>query len=687
MNPISRLATDFPFNEKIHFSVIKHEMIENLSSISREDLEAEVKRLRKREEFSNAAQEIANSGSCDWDYTKDTIISCTPSYARIFGMSVEEVLERQNSRQKFFEQVHPDDHSIFGTSDQSRKFAGKHDLKYRIYRKDGTIRFIREIALFTEDNESSNQAIILVQDITEQVSMRKEIEESAAKLKLAARTAKLGYWHYDELNNKYLDISEEYAEIHGYGVDEFLKRYRFLDDDLEQVHPDDHAALVEAYDDADGRVDFDYRLQHKDGHWVHVREISTDIQDADGNYIESIGTLQDISALKEAQFTAERASRAKTEFLSRMSHELRTPLNAILGFSQLLEYDGSLDTHQKSNTSAIFKAGQHLLNLINEILDLSRLEAGVTEVSLEPLLLNAMIEECITFVNDMARSRGVTIDRDLTECSGIMVEADATRLKQVFLNLFSNAVKYNRKNGNIRITFVAGESGYINVSIADTGNGIAPDRLGELFEPFNRLGAEFGEVEGTGIGLVITKQLVELMHGKIKVDSNPGAGTIFTLSLKLSEAVSTIAGERQKPDSIIQQVSPADITGPRILVAEDNLLNQALVTAQLDLLGVKADFASNGAEALKLWRSRDYPLLLTDIRMPEMDGIELISQIRNEESDSHRPIIATTASTTDEDVLKCLDSGADDILSKPVNLEDLKQAIDKWLPSQVTETL
>jgi PAS domain S-box-containing protein len=575
-------------------------MPDNLKNIDRDALEAEVRRLRQREAFFNATQEMANLGYCEWDYDTGAIISCTQSYARIFGMSIEEVIESHSSITRFLSLVHPDDRDRCADSYRSPVKSNSVDVEYRITRKDGAIRFIKEVAILSQENpQQGDHTVVLIQDITEHRKMRTEIEKSATKLKIAAQTAKLGYWHFDEVNNFYLDVSEEYADIFGYSVDEFLTYYRTLDDDMELVHPQDRKALLEAYDEADGRVDFDYRIQHRNGHWLYVREISNDIIDAAGNYVEAIGTLQDISELKQAQLLAESANQAKTDFLSRMSHELRTPLNAILGFSQLIEYDQSLDKQQQSKATTIFNAGQHLLNLINEILDLSRLEAGVTDILIKPVSLTSVIDDSIALVDDMAKTRGITIICSLDNSQELMVEADATRLKQVFLNLLTNAIKYNRENGNIRITTVQDKPGQVSVSIADTGHGIASNRLGELFKPFNRLGAELGEIEGTGIGLVITKQLVELMHGELKVDTRPGEGSIFTVSLG---TIQSDAGNNIFPE-VSSELTSDDIThqtipGPRILVAEDNSVNRELMVAQLEMLGFHADYATTGLEAL-----------------------------------------------------------------------------------------
>ncbi len=592
------------------------------------------------------------------------------------------MLDQQSSWQGILQQIHSEDWNHFEASYRSMKGGGSHEVEYRIYHKDGEIRHIKEVAIVVRGTEDGRGDMVgLIQDVTEHAKMRKHVEESAAKLRLAARTAKLGYWRFDEVAHEYLDISDEYAEIYGYSVQDFLHRYRHLDDDMTLVHDDDREGLYEAYEVGEGKLDYVYRMRHKDGHWIYVREISIDINDEAGNYIESMGTLQDISELREAQQKAEQANQAKSDFLSRMSHELRTPLNAILGFSQLFEFDQNLDQQRRSNAHAIRQAGQHLLKLIDEILDLSRIESGAAELSLEAVSLQPAISDSLAWVEEMARSRGVSIDFAPEVFPDVMVAADAIRLKQIFLNLLSNAVKYNRENGDIRIGGIVNGSGRVSVSITDSGPGISAHRLGELFKPFNRLGAEFSNVEGTGIGLVITRQLVEQMRGEITVVSQPGEGSTFTVQLNVIEPV-RIENSNPSIEFEDRTVVAADsvLTAPPILVAEDNLINQELVATQLKILGYSADFATSGSEALTLWENGSYHLLMTDIRMPEMDGYELIEQIRALDSKrSGKPIIAVTANAMKSDIDRCLDMGADAVLCKPVELEDLKQALAKWL--------
>jgi EAL domain-containing protein (putative c-di-GMP-specific phosphodiesterase class I)/signal transduction histidine kinase/HPt (histidine-containing phosphotransfer) domain-containing protein/chemotaxis response regulator CheB len=496
------------------------------------------------------------------------------------------------------------------------------------------------------------------------------------------------------------NVNQALLDIHH---EESLKKYLEGEDDIDQWWDDqwaeyyasEFATLVKSGKDyEDERIDY-----RADGSVFETNMITTIVAGSEENWDKVITIFEDVTdrnrnqaALIEAKTMAEKASKAKSDFLSSMSHELRTPLNAILGFSQLFEYDQSLDTQRQSDAREINNAGKHLLTLIDEILDLSRIEAGRIDLSIEAVSLENIINDSVTWVTDMARSRNVTIDFAPGSLRGMLVQADKIRLKQVFLNLITNAVKYNRENGSVSIACSRRQNELIRISVSDTGPGISPDRLGELFKPFNRLGAEFSGVEGTGIGLVITRHLVNLMQGELEVDSNPGQGSTFTVVLKSVSPGAVDNTETSLEIDMPTEPVAADAdagvsitTKPHLLIAEDNPVNQQLIGAQLDILDYSADYADNGLQALELWKSGNYQLLLTDIRMPQMDGYELIGQIRAMESDGHRsPIIAVTANAMESDVKRCFDTGADDVISKPFPLEDLRRVLEKWSPRQVT---
>jgi PAS domain S-box-containing protein len=576
------------------------------------------------------------------------------------------------------------------------------DAEYRVLRANGEIRWIREISIARwNPTAKENQAIGVLQDITEQKKFerrllasknsleaivvertraQKRLEESESWYVMAASTAKLGHWHFDELNDVYLNISDQYADIFGYSADEFLRRFSTYDDDMTLVHPDDAERVDKEYDLGQDYMEIDYRIRHADGEIRHVREISKYIRDDSGTLIETMGTLQDVTELKQAQLEAEHANLAKSEFLSRMSHELRTPLNAILGFAELVGIDDSIGQKTRSGMREISRAGKHLLILIDEILDLSGIEAGEVEMSIEPVLVIDLITDSLIWVADLAKNRGISIDCDLASFGGLSVLADATRLKQVFLNLLSNAVKYNLAAGRVTIIRDTATDGLARIGIRDTGPGISENQKSQLFQPFNRLGAENSTIEGTGIGLVITRRLMDLMQGHLEVDSVPGKGSTFWIELPDVQLLEAQAADSVEPGSSKESTQTMPTGMPRILVAEDNKVNLLLIEAQMEELEYQADFVENGVEALKLWQSEKYNLLMTDIRMPLMDGYELISRIRSQEDGAGKasPIVVISANAMDDDVKRCIEAGADDVMSKPFGLEDLRKTVKKW---------
>lgn len=425
-----------------------------------------------------------------------------------------------------------------------------------------------------------------------------------------------------------------------------------------------------------------------DGTMHHYQTTKSPLHGIDGKVVGIVGISTDITdlvnteeRLQEAKNAAENANNAKSEFLSSMSHELRTPLNAIMGFSQLLEHDPALDEKQTDNAREIYKAGKHLVSMINQILDLAKIEAGRIELSMEPVSLEITVDECLASINPFALKNGITLNTDLQESAGCYVWADHTRLMQILLNLISNAVKYNRENGSVTIKSNITDEGLVRISIKDTGPGISDDQMDKLFKPFNRLGQEFGGIEGTGIGLVITREVLELMQGSIGVQSTVGEGSTFWFELPLTDAPQLAeATEEQAPAD--QHTTANDIpTDARILIAEDNLANQAVLMQQLELLGLKGDCANNGVEALQLWQNGDYALVLTDINMPLMDGLELVRQIRMKEAatSGHVPIIGITAHGMQDDINNYHESGMDGHLVKPASLNMLEKTLKEWL--------
>ncbi len=379
--------------------------------------------------------------------------------------------------------------------------------------------------------------------------------------------------------------------------------------------------------------------------------------------------------LSAATAEADRANQAKSEFLSRMSHELRTPLNAILGFAQLLELD-SQSAEQQESVEQILRAGRHLLGLINEILDISRIEAGRLQLSLEPVPVYETVRQAIDLVQPSAADAHVAVRSDAID-ERVHVLADRQRLQQVLLNLLSNGVKYNRESGTVTVSCVE-VAGRLRIDVNDTGQGIAADKLERLFTPFDRLGAEASAIEGTGLGLALSKSLIEAMGGTLRVTSRPEAGCTFSLDLALAAA----PVEREAP--AIAHVPVVRETGPRpaqkILYIEDNLSNLALVEGILARRpGTTVLSAMQGRVGVSLARDHQPALILLDRHLPDIPGEEVFRLLRADSRTRDIPVIVLSADAMPSRMRQFLDGGVRAYLTKPLDVPALLAAIDETL--------
>jgi PAS domain S-box-containing protein len=520
----------------------------------------------------------------------------------------------------------------------------------------------------------------IVHDLTVEVASREALQESEGRFRRLVSSIDEVFILLTAAPYRYVYISPAVEKVFGLTADEAVADPAGF---LSFIHPDDVESVRKTMEEAVHvpRSEIEYRIVRADGEvrWVWARYREVEVAPGDPPLVAVVVT--DITAQKAAQLAeasaraeAERANAAKTEFLSRMSHELRTPMNAILGFGQLLGMD-ELSDKQHKWVRQIMRGGRHLLELINEVLDISRIDAGELALSPEPVLVSDVIDEVRDLVVPLVTARNLTVLAPMGDACDEHVLADRQRFRQMFLNLVSNAIKYNRTDGEIRFSCATRPNRMCAITVSDTGIGIGPEELGRLFTPFDRRGRETTGEEGAGVGLALSQRLIHLMGGSIEVESAPGVGSSFTVLLPLTEYAVPLPGEQ---GSAATGVASETVTVPgrtselTIVYIEDNLANVRLME-QLALRrqGVTLIHAMQGRLGLELISSSRPGLILLDLHLPDMSGEEVLRRLQAEATTKDIPTVVVSADASAGQMRRILEMGAAGYLTKPFDVEEL----------------
>lgn len=531
-------------------------------------------------------------------------------------------------------------------------------------------------------------------DITELKNVEAALRESEARQARIIQASNDGIWEW-YADRKGFHFSNRCWEHAGYDEkdDVVIRGQNRISVWRSHIHPQDLPKFDQTLaDHMAGRAPFDieYRIFGKDGdiRWIRARGRAS--FDLEGNPVRMSGTNMDITDIKraeervvQAKETAEKANQAKSDFLSSMSHELRTPLNAILGYAQLFQYEENLTSSQVDNAREIRKAGEHLLQLINDVLDLAKIESGRMTFSLEPVLVSRVVAECFTLIQPQADTMGVQFNADMNRLESTYVVADNVRLKQALLNLISNAVKYNRVGGDVEVRLTEQDGNRLRITVRDTGEGIPASRQNEVFQPFNRLNAEYSKIEGSGVGLVITKQLVEMMGGKLAFESTEGVGTEFWMDLPMSTEWNQdlVVDRHARGSSSDSQPEHLAVQRPcSILYVEDNPSNIRLMQQVLSRYPqLTLEVAEEAFLGIYKARSERPDIIILDINLPGMDGYEALSVLKRDPVTMNIPVVGLSANAMPYDVERGKNAGFYDYLTKPVEINHLMHTLNALL--------
>ena len=573
----------------------------------------------------------------------------------------------------------------------SREFAkrmlegGIHNrVEKRYLRKDGQVVWAARTGCVIHDEAGNpRHFLIMIEDISNRKRAEEAVRDSEERYRLLFETNPYPVWVYDPETLSFLAVNQAAIDCYGFSREEFLSM------NIKDIRPaQDVAALLDDVSQSSSETTR-WRHRKRSGAEIDVeitaRPISFNGRDARLVLVNDVTErLRGERALEQAKDEADRANRAKSEFLSRMSHELRTPLNAILGFGQLLERQNPTPT-QRPRIQHVINAGRHLLGLINEVLDISRIEVGRMQLSLEPVCVFETIEETLDLMRPLAHERRIKLIADVDLDSTVHVLADRQRFKQVLLNLLTNAVKYTPVSGSVTVSCATNGNEKLRIRVADTGPGIAKEKLARLFTPFDRLGAETSDVEGTGLGLALSQRLMQAMGGAIGVEDGLGHGSTFWVELPRTKSPleQTCSRKRKAPKQ-----QPRESRDKRtVLYVEDNLSNLTLVEQLLEERPeIELLTAMQGRVGLDLARQHAPDLILLDLHLPDIPGWEVLSKLKSDGTTSDIPVVVISADATAPQVKRLLKAGARRYLTKPLDVTEFFQVLDETAVSNNGQT-
>jgi PAS domain S-box-containing protein len=601
------------------------------------------------------------------------------SFCRMVGYSNEELRQRTAEGITFADDIETGRQLAQSLVQGTARFTG--DKRY--IHKNGEILWVSRTASIIRDEQGEpRHFLLMVEDISERKASEAALEKSRRDLQAALVANQLVMDNSQDVictideQGCFLSVNAACEELWGYEAVELIGR-RYID----FVFPDDRPmtdAAAKGMLETGKVTDFVNRYVRKDGTLVDVLwSVTWSAKDrimfCVAHDVTDRARIE--KALREAKEEADRANHAKSDFLSRMSHELRTPLNSILGFGQLLDRQSPTET-QRPRIRYILSAGRHLLNLINEVLDISRIEAGTLQLSVEPVCLEEAIGEALDLMRPLAAERTIVLASNCSADTATYVLADRQRLKQVLLNLLSNAVKYTAVKGCVTVSFADSGKDLTRISVRDTGAGIPVDKLARLFTPFDRLGAERSSVEGTGLGLALCQRLVHAMNGSIGVNSTLGHGSTFWLDLP--HAISPLQTLSARGPSVSEP--PIAEESRRILYIEDNFSNVTLVDQMLaERPALELMTAMQGRVGLELARQHSPDLILLDLHLPDMPGWQVLAQLKADQLTRDVPVVVISADATSPQIKRLLSAGARAYLTKPIDIAEFFRVIEDAL--------